>query len=219
MRKEFQSTSPCGGRRDKALCLCIRFEISIHVPLRGTTLLGNQRQRDIPISIHVPLRGTTLKSEHHAQITFRFQSTSPCGGRHTFQHGIVVKGAAFNPRPLAGDDTIIMCAQIAMQHVFNPRPLAGDDTHISFRYFVIFRVSIHVPLRGTTPWKEEVSQGPKGVSIHVPLRGTTLPTLTGMQGFACFNPRPLAGDDTQSRSNYSLKLSFQSTSPCGGRHW
>ena len=34
---------------------------------------------------------------------------------------------------------------------FNPRPLAGDDTH-KFQYLALAnRVSIHVPLRGTTP--------------------------------------------------------------------
>ena len=54
----FLSTSPCGGRQHAVNVLEIARDISIHVPLRGTTFMASLLQ-------------TLLK----------FLSTSPCGGR------------------------------------------------------------------------------------------------------------------------------------------
>ena len=56
---------------------------------------------------------------------------------------------------------------------FNPRPLAGDDTKYDQASGEILPVSIHVPLRGTTPFSRSGSEHQNQVSIHVPLRGTT----------------------------------------------
>ena len=127
MRKEFQSTSPCGGRRDKALCLCIRFEISIHVPLRGTT-----RCKLVNLIQHRcfnprPLAGDdTSDLDRDAGIRL-FQSTSPCGGRHAKQVKLFLKVVVSIHVPLRGTTRSGRFAR-TIAAGFNPRPLAGDDT-------------------------------------------------------------------------------------------
>ena len=100
-----------------------------------------------------------------------FQSTSPRGGRP--------------PKTAPATPTITG---------FNPRPHEGDDHPLQFTGGK-FRVSIHVPTRGTT-WGFQVAQQKQPVSIHVPTRGTT--------------------EDTFS---WSGSGKFQSTSPRGGRHF
>ncbi len=100
---EFQSTSPRGGRQKWIVAIYLLFEISIHVPARGTTsdcpssrcvhsefqstsprggrrFSIRQSACGFPISIHVPARGTTTIQEDTMKAG-EFQSTSPRGGR------------------------------------------------------------------------------------------------------------------------------------------
>ncbi len=59
----------------------------------------------VMISIHVPLRGTTVF------FACCWQALNN-----------------FNPRPLAGDDTVLNLSSVSLNN-FNPRPLAGDDIY------------------------------------------------------------------------------------------
>ena len=98
-------------------------------------------------------------------------------------------------------------------------------------------ISIHVPLRGTTPSWSSINPT-YTISIHVPLRGTTIAIHLLRTTVNHFNPRPLAGDDyfltailLYQRISIHVPLrgttgklistvqgyKFQSTSPCGGR--
>ena len=100
------------------------------------------------ISIHVPTRGTTMKCGCLSGI-FRFQFTSPQGGRRTY-------------------GTTIDCTDYISIHV----PTRGTTLTDSDPVHHII-ISIHVPTRGTTIFffapVEKLA-----ISIHVPTRGTTL---------------------------------------------
>ena len=121
--RQFQSTPPCGGRPDYRH-LNHNKHVSIHAPVRGTTLLPRFRGSLGKVSIHAPVRGTTgwnpiyidLRGVSiHAPVRGTtcfdvaplavgvFQSTPPCGGRHRLQINHEHTDC-FNPRPRAGDD-------------------------------------------------------------------------------------------------------------------
>ncbi len=121
------------------------------------------------ISIHVPLRGTTI---NHIQL--------------------FVSIVHFNPRPLAGDDGVILCGACSKKH-FNPRPLAGDDVQCKSL------ASHQTKFQSTSPC------------------GGRLRPSSKVFCYLHFNPRPLAGDDGWSQWESFNTIGFQSTSPCGGR--
>ena len=145
----FQSTSPCGGRHavDGGMC------------------------ETCHISIHVPLRGTTHTSAAAMCVPIQFQSTSPCGGRHGAVYrrasrlkisihvplrgttleirGRGEKAGNFNPRPLAGDDTVTDSDNKTVTAFQSTSPCGGRHASSSKRP-TIGSISIHVPLRGTT---------------------------------------------------------------------
>ena len=78
---------------------------------------------------------------------------------------------------------------------FNPRPREGDDQAPSGRDCPS-KVSIHVPVKGTTRhswWRHPIPL----VSIHVPVKGTTLQFRQRCLERSSFNPRPREGDDTE----------------------
>ena len=78
--------------------------VSIHVPARGTTVMGANYAVDGDVSIHVPARGTTLsdaKAIDHAAA--EFQSTFPRGERPYSNH-LLFSSACFTPRSREGND-------------------------------------------------------------------------------------------------------------------
>ena len=76
----FQSTLPCGERRDPDGTTGRPIHISIHAPLRGATKILSLSSPSNQISIHAPLRGATSPVvDTTAAVTF--QSTLPCGER------------------------------------------------------------------------------------------------------------------------------------------
>ena len=100
------------------------------------------------VSIHVPTRGTTLQC-------IAVSAVSAC----------------CNPRSHKGNDTARKGARNDKTS-FNPRSHKGNDLIRTDR-LPVDPVSIHVPTRGTTSFKNLASLF-DAVSIHVPTRGTTM---------------------------------------------
>ena len=142
----FQSTSPCGGRLPPASISDMTSGISIHVPLRGTTVIRHFLVGYRQFQSTSPCGGRPVAFAMFFDLT-PFQSTSPCGGRRDSIILFRLK-RHFNPRPLAGDDLsyfrntshasqfqstspcggrLYTIQMLLLQQHFNPRPLAGDD--------------------------------------------------------------------------------------------
>ena len=188
----FQSTFPQGERLIVDALSDGYDDVSIHVPARGTTYTEDKSREERVVSIHVPARGTTSDRPLVAA-SQRFQSTFPQGERRIFQ---MEKSApkSFNPRSRKGNDLMSpagTCTCRTFQSTFpqGERPLAWKNP------LARYKVSIHVPARGTTSSSSVISPSthtfqstfPQGerpyesrrdvyvqdVSIHVPARGTT----------------------------------------------
>jgi len=56
--------------------------VSIHAPVRGATYDIHKMILEKSVSIHAPVRGATENVER-APVQGVFQSTRPCGARHT----------------------------------------------------------------------------------------------------------------------------------------
>ena len=124
--QKFQSTCPHGARRAERGYDWREQLISIHVPARGTTPLGDVGGVASGISIHVPARGTTLPVNTGGQDGEQFQSTCPHGARR----------AALNRR----DTLRLISIHVPARGTTQGRaksPRGG-------------KISIHVPARGTT---------------------------------------------------------------------
>ena len=93
---------------------------------------------------------------------------------------------------------------------------ARGTTAADGREEITFEISIHVPARGTTAFMLNQCHD-KGISIHVPARGTTGNAVILAFPPIDFNPRPREGDDTVCQYMKTITLTFQSTSPRGGR--
>ena len=158
-------------------------------PLAGDDMQITATFENTQISIHVPLRGTT-RTDVQLKTDITFQSTSPCGGRHLCHPLRYPRHKDFNPRPLAGDDRrrydahAVLCISI---HV----PLRGT-TEITPPTVDFLDISIHVPLRGTTRLLKDAGYDPE-ISIHVPLRGTTYNPIWNKDGNAISIHVPLRG--------------------------
>ena len=120
------------------------------------------------ISIHVPTRGTTYKRDRLEKLC-RFQSTFPQGERQTYDD-VPRDTTDFNPRSHKGNDSFKRaCFNWGID--FNPRSHKGNDRHHVFSHTsqehfnprshkgnddggrpgkIDFDISIHVPTRGTT---------------------------------------------------------------------
>ena len=85
----------------------------------------------------------------HNRVLPIFQSTCPRGARH-----------GLNYPSWQGN-------------YFNPRAHEGHDSHTSFT-FILSLISIHVPTRGTTCYRDVTKCPERDISIHVPTRGTTM---------------------------------------------
>ncbi len=165
----FQSTSPCGGRLSLDKEIIKTGFISIHVPLRGTTIKSGVSILRFFISIHVPLRGTT-HCRPHTRLWTIFQSTSPCGGRPLPLKFFLLLPSISIHVPLRGTTKLSLTKTVSLEFQ-STSPCGG-------RHFL-------PALPGIT----------KAISIHVPLRGTTKAFMFYIPFPSNFNPRPLAGDD------------------------
>ena len=189
----FQSTPPCGGRRQPG-------EHGVRGGLFQSTPPCGGRQAHTLGTIQIKL----------------FQSTPPCGGRQGATT-IVLHGAAVSIHaPVRGATWLSPLAK-RQAHRFNPRPRAGGDVPGATRCRAC-QVSIHAPVRGATdffirrqPRNEFQSTPPCGGRlISASLRPASSP---------CFNPRPRAGGDFAATAGRPGRGRFQSTPPCGGRPW
>ena len=79
----FQSTRPCGARHSDSAFAESHCCVSIHAPVRGATLLRPRCRVGSIVSIHAPVRGATGWRLPPVSWTNQFQSTRPCGARHT----------------------------------------------------------------------------------------------------------------------------------------
>ncbi len=120
-----------------------------------------------------------------------FQSTPLCEGRPPALSPIT-SSSRFQSTPLCEGRRRSISFKINFTG-FNPRPYARGDYKVGYFVYCDF-VSIHAPMRGATPIKEEKNKMKK-VSIHAPMRGATI-------GSACIA---------------SLSVRFQSTPLCEGR--
>ena len=97
----FQSTHPCGVRRDNHQLITFNFvsihapvwgatgtrchilkvaKVSIHAPVWGATTANLANWRGFSVSIHAPVWGATVHIFRNTQLVL-FQSTHPCGVR------------------------------------------------------------------------------------------------------------------------------------------
>ena len=122
-----------------------------------------------------------------------FQSTHPCGVRHSRHGAGTLRPSRFNPRTPAGCDFLTNAFSIQM--------LKFQSTHPCGVRHAIFQetdlradVSIHAPLRGATARRARFGLL-ELVSIHAPLRGATGGHSVRRAGAGRFNPRTPAGCD------------------------
>ena len=80
----------------------------------------------------------------------------------------------------------------------------------------VITVSIHAPAWGATIQVHHFGAFAR-VSIHAPAWGATIPFPVEATGYSSFNPRSRVGSDTDSPTNDSCIVSFQSTLPRGER--
>ena len=172
---KFQSTSPYAG--DDAFPKATngtRCYFNPRPPTRGTTEIPFEAFCKVLISIHVPLRGGRQHRKRQIAIGKRFQSTSPYAGdditaassrgkQITFQSTSPYAGDDYggedftaytlvfqSTSPYAGDDSSVHLLT-RNQCNFNPRPPTRGTTTRACLSWVMFRISIHVPLRGGRP--------------------------------------------------------------------
>ena len=145
------------------------------------------------ISIHVPTRGTT-RTDWSCTCTLMDFNPRSHKGNDGLRKRKIFQQTDFNPRSHKGNDCPAIDISRAVRY-FNPRSHKGND-RASPNICKFWRISIHVPTRGTTrrympdPWHRAFqSTFPQGerhypvfaaiskrlISIHVPTRGTTLP--------------------------------------------
>ncbi len=191
-RTMFQSTRPCGARRERVVGVGRWLVVSIHAPVRGATLTFREPAvraccfnpraragRDLRLTCAGELQhefqstrpcGARLVDPDVAVCAFQFQSTRPCGARRLYVRGDCVALRFQSTRP---------CGARPLRHE------AGK---------AVDRVSIHAPVRGATtpalaycceivfqstrpcgarPYTDNASTWKLAVSIHAPVRGAT----------------------------------------------
>ena len=189
--------------------------LSIHAPVRGATHSLRSVKQTQALSIHAPVRGATflisstaafslpfnprsragsdIISGHRSTGSMHFQSTLPCGERHS-RHDIQFPRHAFNPRSRAGSDA------------------KGSSTDNKISGF-----QSTLPC-GERPDKDKIYERLRDLSIHAPVRGATRFTRTATEISDPFNPRSRAGSDITSWVSSIKHLSFNPRSRAGSDH-
>ena len=211
------------------------WQVSIHAPARGATLLPRRLSPRSPVSIHAPARGATTCCATSISL-LEFQSTRPHGAR---------------PPTCAAFD---LFDKVSIHAPARGATLGQAEAQAR----VV--ASIHAPARGATG-RACTALHPEQVSIHAPARGatkqiapdgdtvtfqSTLPhgarpptarTAAAVAGFnprartgrdllhracslalMCFNPRARTGRDHVRKRLFGRRVAFQSTRPHGARH-
>ena len=172
------------------------------------------KERIYQVSIHVPARGTTfttpLNVRNHA--CFNPRSRTGNDGESGWSE---IKSCSFNPRSRTGNDDHIKPA-LRDDKCFNPRSRTGNDGPSGFS------ILVYGSFQSTFPHGERRSRLVRhsafvGVSIHVPARGTTISLHHLDDHIVSFNPRSRTGNDVHGKEWGSLSHTFQSTFPHGER--
>ena len=143
----------------------------------------------------------------------RFQSTFPHGERRISFNSSGFSIRSFNPRSRTGNDSIDTNVAL-LSSSFNPRSRTGNDLILKIDSY-IFKVSIHVPARGTTGLGIMIRKLGQ-VSIHVPARGTTAEDAASGWVLTVSIHVPARGT-THMPENAERDNGFQSTFPHGER--
>ena len=122
--------------------------VSIHAPMWGATVLQSFVSAIQLVSIHAPMWGATRVMWQTFQTKWLFQSTHPCGVRHTVPLWDYSEWG-FNPRTHVGCDL--------------QRRASGKRRS----------VSIHAPMWGATRCRLHHGASGLHVSIHAPMWGAT----------------------------------------------
>ena len=134
----------------------------------GCDKTAAEKCRPILVSIHAPVWGATLIAIYSSMAP-KFQSTHPCGVRHT----------------------CFVCVSTIFS--FNPRTRVGCDLYLPYCE-PINLVSIHAPVWGAT-FHLMITPLLSKVSIHAPVWGATSCVIRGFMFINCFNPRTRVGCD------------------------
>ena len=97
----FQSTHPCGVR-PYISCAFLVIRVSIHAPVWGATLQIVTSGKFVMVSIHAPVWGATILAKFGISF-WGFQSTHPCGVRQ-MRYNVIFSKLCFNPRTRVGCD-------------------------------------------------------------------------------------------------------------------
>ena len=170
-KRLFQSTLPRGERHVYSWDARIFFDISIHAPARGATLIHN--------SCDVFLFNFNPRSREGSDATLRFLG---CLYRKISIHAPARGATSFSPQyPILSPISIHAPARGATWRVwkpygsaqdFNPRSREGSDWDRTCKSCQDRWISIHAPARGAT--KDACVQCVYStISIHAPARGAT----------------------------------------------
>ena len=192
------------------------FDISIHAPPRGATIVDILEQRMEEISIHAPPRGATC-IVHREGSGIVFQFTPLREGRHHSCH-LPASPTHFNSRPSARGDLAPLGARRHGRN-FNSRPSARGDSRMKcasckrtlFQFTPLREGRRRRPPSGACPdcnFNSRPSargdsffagQHPPdaGISIHAPPRGATCRNGGRSAHGLNFNSRPSARGDAR----------------------
>ncbi len=212
-RTMFQSTRPCGARRERVVGVGRWLVVSIHAPVRGATLTFREPAvraccfnpraragRDLRLTCAGELQhefqstrpcGARLVDPDVAVCAFQFQSTRPCGARRP-RHWLTAARSCFNPRARAGRDERRQGLRRAGQ------------------------VSIHAPVRGATVHRQRFNLETGGFNPRARAGRDSLRSRRWASPRS-FNPRARAGRDSRASQQLATSEAFQSTRPCGAR--
>jgi len=99
---------------------------------------------------------------------------------------------------------------------FNPRAHAGRDVEMGYLNGREEPVSIHAPMRGATPVNRHTPRL-QPVSIHAPMRGATADAVDICTSAILFQSTRPCGARHWPTRRAAMPLAFQSTRPCGAR--
>ncbi len=204
----FQSTPPRGGRHKHPLTRRREYNVSIHAPAWGATLMAVRIGARSHVSIHAPAWGATSVMTGSIVRIDAFQSTPPRGGRHptrmrpnisswvsihapawgaTLCHSESYQIDIVSIHAPAWGATRVFAAPRGDAIGFNPRPRVGGD--------------VKLELARTTP-KVFQSTPPRG--------GRPNRACWNLLPLCGFNPRPRVGGDHWLQR---LLLEFQRFNP------
>ena len=132
--RNFNPRSREGSDKIKSGCEKNLFDISIHAPAKGATIITIIVLIGYKISIHAPAKGAT-SNYFHFLYRFLFQSTLPRRERRVISVRINMT-INFNPRSREGSDNSFKYHR-QITHNFNPRSREGSDASVSLNFWLL----------------------------------------------------------------------------------